>query len=141
MHSLLPPVMIIALLLSAPAYAGKQQTPEPEVDCDNAGSTYEMNVCAGREFEAADKELNDVYKRALAAVPDMATERPYDATSWADALRKSQRAWLAYRDAECEGHVPMFWSGGSGATADMTGCATDLTKARTKELKERYEVP
>lgn len=112
---------------------------EPKVDCTIPMATFEMNICAGREFEAADAELNAVYKRALKDIPGMATDKPYDARSWEEALRKSQRAWLAYRDAECEGHVPMFWSGGTGATADMTGCMTELTKARAKELRERYE--
>ncbi len=114
---------------------------DDKIDCENALSTYEMNICAGRAFEAADAKLNAVYKKALAAIPEMATgEKPFDARSWEAALRASQRAWVAFRDAECEEHVAMFWSGGSGATVDIIGCKTEKTEARTKELSERYEI-
>jgi len=33
----------------------------------------------------------------------------------------------------------MFWTGGSGASADIIGCMTEMTRARTKRLKDRYE--
>lgn len=124
-------------LTLAPAHA---QSKPPPVDCDNAMSTYEMNACALKDFEKADAALNAVYQRAIKSVPEMATEKPFDAKSWEEALRKSQRAWLAYRDAECKDHVPMHWTGGSGTNADVLGCMSTLTEARTKELKDRYEV-
>lgn len=127
---------LVLLLLSRPAAAD-----DDKIDCDNALTTYEMNICAGRAYEAADAKLNAVYKQALAAIPEMAIgEKPFDAKSWEAALRASQRAWIAFRDAECEGHVAMFWTGGSGATVDIIGCKTEKTEARTKELSERYEI-
>lgn len=114
---------------------------QPKVDCSNAISTYEMNECAGRDFEQADGELNRVYKEALKSIPEMAVEEPrFNARNWEAALRASQRAWIAFRDAECEEHVPMFWTGGTGTTADVIGCKTEKTEARTKELKQRYEI-
>lgn len=129
---------LIALALysvSGPAAA------DDALDCQEALSTVEMNRCAGVEFEKADKELNAVYQQALAAIPGLATDDPpYDLKAWEAALRASQRAWIAFRDAECEGHVGMFWSGGSGATVDMIGCKTEKTEARIKDLKGRYEI-
>lgn len=111
----------------------------PKINCENATATVELNFCAERDFDAADAELNKVYAEALKAIPDMATEAPYDAKGWEAALRASQRAWVAYRDAECNDHVAMFWTGGSGATSDIIGCKEEMTRARTKELKERYK--
>ena len=112
---------------------------EPSIDCENASSTVEMNHCADQEFEKVDAELNAIYKKALAAIPDMATEHPFDTKSWEAALRSSQRAWLAYRDAECDQHVPMFWGGGTGTSSAVTGCKTQRTRARIEELKASYE--
>jgi len=127
--------LLAALLASGPLRAEGEK-----IDCDNAMSTYEMNECAGRDFAAADEKLNATYKKALAAIPDMAVDDPkFDAKSWEEALRVSQRAWVTFRDAECEGHVPMFWTGGTGTTVAVTGCKTELTKSRTKSLKESYE--
>jgi uncharacterized protein YecT (DUF1311 family) len=112
---------------------------DPPLDCENASSTAELNACAEKALEKVDAELNQVYQRALKSIPDMATDPPYDAKSWEKALRESQRAWIAFRDAECSNHVAMFWTGGSGATVDILGCIEEKTKARIKELKERYE--
>lgn len=135
--------LILAITLAALAGATSAAAePEPKIDCDNASSTVEMNFCADKDFEAADKALNTAYQQALKAVPEMAiadNER-FNAKVWEKSLRASQRAWIAYRDAECQEHVPMFWGGGTGTTVAVIGCMTELTKTRTKELKESYEL-
>lgn len=112
---------------------------QSDIDCANASSTVELNFCAGEEFEKADAELNKAYQKALAAIPGLAGDKPFDAKSWENALRASQRAWLAFRDAECDQHVPMFWSGGTGTSSAVIGCKTQKTRARTQELNEQYE--
>jgi uncharacterized protein YecT (DUF1311 family) len=128
------PALLAFLSMWTPARA------EDALDCQEALSTVEMNRCAGAEFEKADKELNEVYQKALAEIPEMAGDDPlFDAKAWEAALRASQRSWIAFRDAECEGHVAMFWSGGSGATVDIIGCKTEKTEARIRELRARYE--
>ncbi len=130
-------LVLASLIMTRAAFAEDQRE---AIDCANAMSTYEMNACADKDFTAADAELNEVYMQALKSVPSMAVEDPaYNAKSWEAALRKSQRAWVAFRDAECQGHVAMFWTGGTGATADIVGCMTEKTNARIKELKDRYD--
>lgn len=123
------------VLACTPALAGGTQN----IDCANASSTVEMNFCAGEDLEKADAELNRLYQKALAAIPEMATEKPFDAKSWENALRSSQRAWIAFRDAECDNHVPMFWGGGTGTTSAVLGCKTEKTRTRIEELKQHYE--
>ncbi|MCU0954827.1 MAG: DUF1311 domain-containing protein [Hyphomicrobium sp.] len=132
-------IIFAIVIIAAVTPAAAQET--PAADCSEALSTVEMNNCAGAELGKADAELNRVYAKALAAVPGLATdETPFDAKSWEAALRASQRAWLAFRDAECEEHVAKFWGGGTGATVDILGCKTEKTEQRTKELKQRYEI-
>ena len=97
-----------------------------------------MNACAEKELDAADAALNEVYKKVLTFVAKSDGEKPYDAKSWEDALRASQRAWVAYRDAQCKGLVPMTWTGGTGATAEVLSFMSGLTKTRSKELGELY---
>lgn len=108
------------------------------IDCANATSTVEMNFCAEKDFNAADKTLNAAYEAALASIKGRDLEKPYDAKSFEAALRASQRAWLAYRDAYCKDLIAQEWSGGSGTTSASLGCMTEKTMRRTKELKERY---
>ncbi len=138
----LPCFSLTALLIFAfPAGALSGDSSPLPADCTEAMSTVDMNNCAGAEFEKADAELNRVYKEAIASIPEMAIdEQPFDKASWEEALRASQRAWIAFRDAECEDHVEKFWGGGSGRTVDIIGCKTEKTEQRTKELKQRYEI-
>ena len=140
MHYRLCRILAVSLIAIGPAVAEPAVDDDPPIDCENAMSTREMNICGDQAFKKADADLNETYKKALADIPEMATEAPYDAKGWEAALRASQRAWVAFRDAECNDHGAMFWTGGTGATADIIGCMTDKTIARTKELKERYEV-
>ena len=111
---------------------------EDKIDCENAASTYEINTCADRELEKADAALNATYAKVLAKIAATNQEKPYDPKSWEEALRKSQRAWIAYRDADCKDLVPMAWTGGSGTSADVLGCLIEKTEARTKELEARF---
>ena len=132
---------VLALLVAALSLtAGSAQAgDDPKVDCANAMSTVEMNFCGEKELDVADAAMNEIYKKAIAAIPGLASDKPYDAKSWEEALRGSQRSWVAFRDAECKTHLPMFWSGGTGTTAEVLGCMTELTKNRTEQLKNRYE--
>jgi len=136
------PILLIALLCWGHGlpFARADDSPLP-ADCTEAMSTFEMNACAGAEFEKADVELNRIYKKAIASIPELETgEPPFDRASWEEALRASQRAWIAFRDAECEDHVEKFWAGGSGRTVEIIGCKTEKTEQRTKDLKQRYEI-
>lgn len=109
--------------------------------CDKAVATAELNQCSARAFEIADDAMNASYKTALAVVATSAAPRPYDRVSWEKALRASQRAWLAYRDAECKGHVPMSWTGGTGTTSAVFECLRVKTDARTKDLVAIFKAP
>ncbi len=124
------------LALFVPAHA--EDTAQNPIDCANATATFELNACAEKELDRADATLNEVYKKVLAFVAKSEAEKPYDAKSWEDALRASQRAWVAFRDAQCKGLVPMSWTGGTGTTGEVLGCMAGMTKARSKELGEMY---
>jgi len=57
----------------------------------NAQSQVEMNRQAAKDFHKADAELNSTYAALMAKLPDAESKRK---------LKKSQRAWIAFRDAE-----------------------------------------
>lgn len=112
---------------------------EAPIDCANAMATHELNFCSEKELDQADAALNAAYKKVLAFIAKSEGEKPYDAKSWEAALRESQRAWVAFRDADCKGLIPMSWGGGTATTGAVLGCMSEKTKARTKELEELYE--
>jgi uncharacterized protein YecT (DUF1311 family) len=134
MRTLAPIIGTFLLCFTAIPFA---HADEP-IDCSNASTTVEMNFCADKDLAAADEKLNAVYKKVLAQIDESGLEKPYDRASWEAAMRASQRAWVAFRDADCKGVVPMEWSGGSGTSAAVLGCMSQKTIERTKELSERY---
>ena len=54
-------------------------------------------------------------------------------------MKKPERKWIAFRDADCRGAMAYEWYGGTGATLAVLGCMTSLTEARTKDLRERNQ--
>ena len=63
----------------------------------------DMNQCAEQDWEAADAELNarlqDGRWRGMKA---MDANLPADLQGGAEALRDAQRAWITFRDTNCE---------------------------------------
>lgn len=108
----------LALLLSLTAQAAAQ-------DCDTAADQTTMNLCAGEAYRAADAELNARYREIM--------ERLLDDEAARGLLVEAQRAWLAYRDAECA-LAASGVEGGSIYPMILVTCLTDLTAARSADL-------
>ena len=72
-------------------------------------------------------ELNRVYPESLKKLnPEQSA-----------LLKKAQRAWLIYRDAQCEADYKRF-AGGTAAPLALTQCRVTLNQERTKTLKYTY---
>jgi uncharacterized protein YecT (DUF1311 family) len=114
-----------ALLLTIGLMAG---TPAMAADCNNPPDQNTMNQCAEGSYRTADKILNTQYKttRKVLADTDAEAER---------LLLTAQKAWIAYRDAHCD-TVAFTNKGGSMEPTVRFGCMTDVTAARTQDLKE-----
>jgi len=127
--------MIAALLLSLAA------AQEPEWNCDDPQAQQEMNWCAAQDFHRADAALNAQWKLTAAEMKRRdADQGPLEASQRAhfDMLLEAQRAWLKYRDAQCELEGFKF-RGGTMEPLIVATCRTVLTEARTKELRELAE--
>ena len=120
-------VLLVPVLLSA---AGAKTQKERQIQpCEGHGSQAEASGCARREYEAADAELNKAYNR-LAGVLD-AQEKAL--------LKESELAWIKYRDSNCVFESSQY-AGGTMRPMIESFCLTRVTKARTAELKEQYEL-
>jgi uncharacterized protein YecT (DUF1311 family) len=104
-------------------------------DCSKAETQADMNQCADRNYKAADRILNLVYKQAIAHAQDSDRNVNGSAYSYETALRGAQRAWVAYRDADCA--PPPRELAGSISVMEQSDCLTQKTIQRTKELNER----
>ncbi|MDB6447176.1 lysozyme inhibitor LprI family protein [Pseudomonas sp. 21TX0197] len=95
-------------------------------DCTNAMTQGEMNQCAAQEKKAADDELNRLYKQITARLKDNPEAK--------QLLVKAQRAWIGFRDAECNFSASGV-EGGSVYPLIYGNCVTALTKARVETFK------
>ncbi|OHV81358.1 lysozyme inhibitor LprI family protein [Ensifer sp. LCM 4579] len=137
MRPVSPVTALLLILSTASAFAQEQ----PEVNCQEAVTQMDLNICAHRDYEAADMELNSIYRQAIAAMQE--TDKELGDINAAHvgavgALKKAQRAWIGYRDGQCE--LAGFEArGGSMEPMLVSGCLADLTRKRTAELKELLE--
>lgn len=101
----------------------------------------DLNICADQDYRAADAELNKTYRLAVAAMQATDKELGDIDAAYAgalEALKKAKRAWIGYRDGQCE--LAGFEArGGSMEPMLVSGCLAELTRKRTAELKELME--
>lgn len=108
-----------------------------DLDCKNPVTQADMTACEQARQETADKALNTQYKITRAALA--ALDKDLGADSGAEkALVKAQRAWVDFRDAECEA-TGFQARGGTMEPMLVAGCIAELTDERTKQLKELAE--
>ncbi|PDT02630.1 urease-associated protein [Rhizobium chutanense] len=106
-----------------------------DVDCKNPQTQSDMTSCEQERHAAADKALNEQYKKTRAAMVAIDKDIDGDMKGAEKALVKAQRAWIDYRDAECDA----FGFQARGGTMEpmlVAGCLAEETDKRTKELKE-----
>ena len=118
-------LLLLPLLVAAAAAAGaKTQKGRLTHTCEERSSQAEASGCAYREYQAADAELNTVYRRLASKLDAGALE----------FLKKAENAWLKYRDSNCE-YEDSFYLGGTMRPMINSLCMARVTKARTAELR------
>ncbi|WP_202908576.1 lysozyme inhibitor LprI family protein [Labrys sp. WJW] len=95
-------------------------------DCANAADEAALNQCAGKSLKASDGELNTLYKQIQKRLNDDADKTKL--------LVAAQRAWVAFRDAECN-FSSAGVTGGTLYPLAVTQCRDGLTKDRIKTFK------
>ncbi|WP_395614070.1 lysozyme inhibitor LprI family protein [Allosphingosinicella sp.] len=93
-------------------------------ECPGDAEQAAINACLNRIYTRVDAALNRQWEETLRA-------RQADA----EQIRTAQRAWLAYRDAQCASATPSVASADIQAS-EQTLCRTRLTEARTHELAD-----
>ncbi|PBB25070.1 MULTISPECIES: lysozyme inhibitor LprI family protein [unclassified Mesorhizobium] len=123
--SSLATLLLAAPLLAVPARAA--------ADCANAQDQTTMNLCANKDFDAADKKLNDAYKQIEGRLKDNAASKKL--------LVDAQRGWVAFRDAECKFQGGPIDQAGTVYPMVVTNCQTALTNDRLKDFQTYLNCP
>jgi len=123
-------LMIACSVLAAPAYAQNASVAACEALAPPAQSG-----CLEKLLDAADAKLNDVYRRAMTAIDRSDSDK---IAAWKAELKKSEQAWIAFRDADCGALVGYEWGHGTGMGSATQSCLFEKTEQRTRELVARY---
>ncbi len=97
--------------------------------CGDAPDMATMNECLAKPYRRADDQLNGLYQKLIERLKKAGPD-------WADtqtALVAAQRAWIAFRDAECA--LVGSKTDGSMNTAVTTSCLDGITSSRIKDFK------
>jgi uncharacterized protein YecT (DUF1311 family) len=97
--------------------------------CEDKQTTMETVNCMDGEVKKTDAELNRVYQAALKK------HRPENV----EKLRKAQRAWIVFRDAQCTAEGSIY-EGGTIQPIVEAHCRVKLTQERTKYLMAAYAI-
>ena len=99
-------------------------------------TTLGIAFCLNAEMQVWDRLLNAEYKATMdwaRAMDDDERELFPEFAKRVDSLRTAQRAWIAFRDAECALAYAQ-WGSGSMRTIAGNECLMELTARRTIEL-------
>jgi uncharacterized protein YecT (DUF1311 family) len=110
-------------------------------DCaaGEVGTTLGLVACADAEIRAWGRILDETYaelvllSRRRALLDEEAGRAP---PPLEDLLREAQRAWLAFRDADCEQELAI-WAEGSQSRVAGAFCLIDRTATRVLELQAK----
>jgi len=102
---------------------------EKDSPCAAVTVTVDLAECLAKARDAADAQLNSIYKQIREKL-DAADGR---------RLVAAQRLWIQYRDANCTAERDLY-DGGTAARPAYLACLEAMTRARTKELRIAYAV-
>ena len=111
-------VLAWGLLVDA-AVGGPQTDP-----CKSRANQLELTQCSDRQLVKSDAVLNQTYRKLLADLDDKHRA----------LLQKAQRAWVAFRDADCDLDASTAL-GGSMYGMLVADCRAAMTDTRVKDLK------
>ena len=117
-------IRVTALALAAVLFLLPGTTRSQEPDCANAADQATLNACADASLKKADAELNALYRQITGRLDPEGRAH----------LVAAQRAWIAFRDAECK-FAASAVEGGSAYPMVHADCLASLTEARIADFK------
>ena len=124
-------VFCVTAGISMPVAAQEPNCKEPQTQAD-------MTICAGKDYEKADKQLNVEYQKLRKLLVERDKTADADGKGATDALVTAQRAWVAFRDANCA--VAGFQArGGSMEPMLISSCLAEMSTRRADELRQLSE--
>lgn len=116
--------LIADVALFVPSFTNMDYYSEEYKKCynDPNWNTASLSICMGEEIDRQDALLNKSYKRMISFLSDDRKK----------ALKDAQRAWIKYRDANCNWYNDP--DGGTSAGISAQQCYLNMTVSRLTEM-------
>ncbi|MBB3945950.1 uncharacterized protein YecT (DUF1311 family) [Rhizobium skierniewicense] len=128
----------LSLLLACAAFLSGtlafEARAQDEPNCAEPSTQSDMNACADLDYEKADKDLNAAYQQVRKKMSDWDKSAEDDTKGAVDALVVAQRAWVSFRDANCES-FGFQARGGSMEPMLVSSCLADMSTKRAEDLR------
>ena len=118
-------LLIATVTVSAAQQKKGAKAPPADDPCGRAATQLDLTQCAGKQREKADAAMEKVYASLLKDLDE----------DHAPILEKSQKAWVVYRNADCDLYSSQFL-GGSAQAQLYDECMAAMAAERTRALKD-----
>ena len=107
--------------------------------CDHADNAAEFRECGDIYYQMEDKAMTIIYQKLIKLLKAEDVDHMINNMSREEHLRKSQRAWIKFRDENCDAYSTIIGYGGTIMMDLYQGCITSMTKERALELNSLYD--
>lgn len=104
------------------------------IDCKNIQSSDQIYLCSKQLWETSDANLNKEYKKLLSSVNAQYANHEELKNEYIHKIKSSQRAWVDFRDKNCEVFSYQIDVGTQAHETSMNFCKDKMTQKRIKEL-------
>jgi uncharacterized protein YecT (DUF1311 family) len=119
-------------------------------DCTEANTTYDFNVCYGKQMAITEQNLKDyegIIRELIAPSPQPLVEPDTDTTGVAgtrltpkhliEEFERVEQSWRQYRETACSAAFHQFGGGTGGPSFEME-CELRLARDHVRELEMIY---
>jgi len=133
--ALVPSVLALTIFVApAMAQAGMDIGAICYTACERTtNSNPEYKACLARAADAADRKLNEAYKRLQTAIRAAAREMGQRPNEQLGALVRAQKTWIAYRDQNCTFEDELAF-GGTSIGGNYSACLCALSHERVEDF-------
>lgn len=104
-------------------------------DCSQGNNDQEVYSCAEKNKSETEVMLNKEYKAAKSRIQDIYKGNDEDLNKYINILTEAQRAWLKYRENDCELASFAADKGSDASVSYKNMCISEHNEQRIKRLK------
>jgi len=119
---------IVVMILAFPLLA------KAEPACDNINTSDQVYICSTVSLAKSDASLNHEYKKLLSKINEQYHSSEELKKEYLNKVKLSQRAWVDFRDKNCEVFSYQIETGTQAYETSMNTCKDKMTQERIKDL-------